>query len=518
MEEQRKNMRDSHPIELNGNDLNINDLYQIAYENKTVKLSESAIARILACRKMVEDKINEGEIVYGINTGIGEFSETVLDDSQIEDFQKYLIYNHSAGIGEPAPIEYVRAAMASRINVHANGNSGCRLEITMTLVEMLNKGVTPYVCQKGSVGACGDLAPMAQIALVLLGEGQAYYNGNLVSGKEAMDLASIPIPGLKARDGLAVINGSNLLTSMSGLFIYKLRNILKHAEIGASMCLDALKANLRPYDERLHKLRGFSGSVRSASAIRKMLIDGDLSTGKLKTKVQDAYSLRSTPQVIGAVHDAESYCSEQVEIELNGVGDNPIFIPEENIQISGANFQGTPVSLPMDMLGAALTMVCVMSERRLNRLNNPALSEGLPAFLTKGAGMFSGLMLSQYTADMQIVEQRMLSAPASIQSIPAAADQEDFVSMGMNTAIKNFQILDNAYGIIGIELMAAAQALDFREHRLGKGVKIARDTIRNHIEHLDEDRPLYDDHNKIKELVKTNEILNEVENCIGEIH
>ena len=518
MEEHYKNISNSKPIILNGKNLTISDLYSIAYNNQSVSLADDSKSKIIFCRKMVEDKINEGEIVYGINTGIGEFSETVLDDSQIEDFQKYLIYNHSAGIGEPAPIEYVRAAMASRVNVHANGNSGCRLEITQTIIDMLNKGVTPYVCQKGSVGACGDLAPMAQIALVLLGEGKAYYKGELMDGAKAMSLADIPIPGLKARDGLAVINGSNLLTSMSGLFIYKLRNLLKHAEIGASMCLDALKANLRPYDHRLHEVRGFSGSIKSASAIRKMMQDGDLATGKLKTKVQDAYSLRSTPQVIGAVHDAEVFCSNQVKIELNGVGDNPIFLPEENIQISGANFQGTPVSLPMDMLGAALTMVCVISERRLNRLNNPALSEGLPAFLTKGAGMFSGLMLSQYTADMQIVEQRILSTPASIQSIPAAADQEDFVSMGMNTAIKNFQILDNAYGIIGIELMAAAQALDFREHQYGKGVKVAKDTIRKHVEHLDEDRPLYDDHDKMKSLVQSNEILEEVENCIGDIH
>ena len=518
MEEHYKNISNSKPIILNGKNLTISDLYSIAYNNQSVSLADDSKSKIIFCRKMVEDKINEGEIVYGINTGIGEFSETVLDDSQIEDFQKYLIYNHSAGIGEPAPIEYVRAAMASRVNVHANGNSGCRLEITQTIIDMLNKGVTPYVCQKGSVGACGDLAPMAQIALVLLGEGKAYYKGELMDGAKAMSHADIPIPGLKARDGLAVINGSNLLTSMSGLFIYKLRNLLKHAEIGASMCLDALKANLRPYDHRLHEVRGFSGSIKSASAIRKMMQDGDLATGKLKTKVQDAYSLRSTPQVIGAVHDAEVFCSNQVKIELNGVGDNPIFLPEENIQISGANFQGTPVSLPMDMLGAALTMVCVISERRLNRLNNPALSEGLPAFLTKGAGMFSGLMLSQYTADMQIVEQRILSTPASIQSIPAAADQEDFVSMGMNTAIKNFQILDNAYGIIGIELMAAAQALDFREHQYGKGVKVAKDTIRKHVEHLDEDRPLYDDHDKMKSLVQSNEILEEVENCIGDIH
>jgi len=518
MEHQGNPIFNSKEVIINGNDLTIAALFDIAYNDRTVTLSEESIKRILSCREMVENKIREGEIVYGINTGIGEFSETILDDSQIEEFQKYLIYNHAAGIGDPAPKEYVRAAMASRINVHANGNSGCRLEITNTLIDMLNKGVTPYVCQKGSVGACGDLAPMAQMALVLLGEGKAYYKDELLDGKDAMNAAEIEIPGLKARDGLAVINGSNLLTAMSAIYIYRLRNLLKHCEVGASMCLDALKANPKPYDERLHKLRGFKGSVKSASAIRKMLSEGDLITGVLKTKVQDAYSLRSTPQVIGAVHDAAQYCASQVEIELNGVGDNPIFIPEENIQISGANFQGTPVSLPMDMLGAALTMVCVMSERRLNRLNNPALSEGLPAFLTKGAGMFSGLMLSQYTADMQIVEQRILSAPASIQSIPAAADQEDFVSMGMNTAIKNFQILDNAYGIVGIELMAAAQALDFRNHKFGKGVIIAKNTIRKYVDHLDEDRPLYNDHNKMKDLVKSDEIIVEIEDCIGDIY
>jgi histidine ammonia-lyase len=281
------------------------------------------------------------------------------------------------------------------------------------------------------------------------------------------------------------------------------------------MCLEALLANLKPYDHRIHKLRGFDGSVKSASAIRNMLSGGDLLTGKLKTKVQDSYSLRSTPQVIGAVHDALEYCEKQVKIELNGVGDNPIFIVKDNVQLSGANFQGTPVSLPLDMLGAALTMVCVMSERRLNRLNNPALSVGLPPFLTKGAGMFSGLMLSQYTADMQIVEQKILSTPASIQSIPAAADQEDFVSMGMNTALKNFQILDNGYGIIGIELMAAAQALDFRDHKFGKGIDAAKKTIRKHVEFLDEDRPLYKDHNTMKDLVESKEIIKNVENKIG---
>jgi histidine ammonia-lyase len=235
----------------------------------------------------------------------------------------------------------------------------------------------------------------------------------------------------------------------------------------------------------------------------------------MKTKVQDAYSMRSSPQVIGAALDAIDYAKSQVEIELNGVGDNPIFLPEFQLTLTGANFQGSPVSLPMDMAGAAITMVCVLSERRLNRLTNPALSVGLPEFLTKGAGLFSGMMLSQYTADMMIVEQRILSMPASTQSIPAAADQEDFVSMGMNTAIKNGQILDNAYGILGIEFMAAAQALDFREFTPGKGVKAAHKVIRKHVTHLDEDRPLYSDHNTMKALVKSGEILEEVEKVIG---
>jgi histidine ammonia-lyase len=237
----------------------------------------------------------------------------------------------------------------------------------------------------------------------------------------------------------------------------------------------------------------------------------------MKTKVQDAYSMRSTPQVIGSAHDACKYAKSQVEIELNGVGDNPIFLPDENITLTGANFQGTPVSLPMDMAGAALTIVCILSERRLNRLLNPALSVGLPAFLTKGAGMFSGMMLSQYTADMLIVEQKILSNPASIQSIPAAADQEDFVSMGMNTAIKNQQILDNAYGIIGIELMAAAQALDFREFKKGDGVTKAWEVIRNHVDFLDIDRPLFNDHNAMAALVKSGKILDEVEKLVGSL-
>ena len=505
-------------IELGNTQLTTEKLVQIARFGEEVTLHPDAIDRIKTCRIMLEKKIQAGEIMYGVNTGIGEFSEVVLDDDQIQDFQKYLIYNHAAGIGDPAPIEYVRGAMAGRINVHSKGRSGCRLEITQTMVDMLNKGVTPFVCQKGSVGACGDLAPMSQIALLMLGEGQAYYKGELLDGKLAMERSGIPIPGLMARDGLAIINGSNVLTAMSAILIYDTNRWFKQAEIACAMSLEALKANMKPYLPKLHEVRGFPGAIRSAKAIRKLVENGDLAENKIKCKVQDAYSMRSTPQVIGAAHDALAYAKSQVEIELNGVGDNPIFFPEDNTQISGANFQGTPVSLPMDMIGISITMVSVLSERRMNRLNNPALNVGLPAFLTKGAGMFSGLMLSQYTADTQIVEQRILSMPASIQSIPAAADQEDFVSMGMNTALKNFQIIDNAYGILGIEFMAAAQALDFREHKFGDGVKIAHQVIRSCVDYLDKDRPLYPDHDRMKELVKSCEILNKVELSLGNLY
>jgi histidine ammonia-lyase len=504
-------------IILDGSGLTIERLVRIARHGEKVELNAQAMERIQACRDMLEEKLQAHEIMYGTNTGIGEFSEVVLSDEQVKQFQRYLIYNHAAGIGDPAPVEFIRGAMAGRINVHAHGNSGCRLEITQTLVEMLNKGVTPVVCLKGSVGACGDLAPMSQIALLLLGEGEAYYQGERLPGKVAMDRAGIPIPGLQARDGLAAINGSNLLTAIGAIHLFDMNRWLKQAEIACAMSLEALLANLKPYDVRLHQVRGFSGAVRSAKSIMKCIQGSDLLTGKIKTKVQDAYSMRSSPQVIGAAHDAIAYAKSQVEIELNGVGDNPIFLPEYRLTLTGANFQGSPVSLPMDMAGAAITMVSVLSERRLNRLTNPALSAGLPDFLTKGAGMFSGMMLSQYTADSLIVEQRILSMPASIQSIPAAADQEDFVSMGMNTAIKNDQILDNAYGVLGIEFMAAAQALDFRDFTPGAGVQAARQVIRKYVNHLDEDRPLYPDHTRMKALVKEGEILEEVEKVVGSL-
>ncbi len=502
------------PVTVTGKNLKVEDVYNVAVNNEKVELHKDAVERIKKCRAFLEKRIEAKEIMYGVNTGIGELVNVVLNEGEIKEFQKYLIYNHAAGIGEPFPVEIVRGAMLGRINVHANGLSGCRPEITQTYVDMLNKGVTPVVCTKGSVGACGDLSPMSQIALSLMGEGESFYQGERMPSSKALEKAGIPVPGLQARDGLSAINGSNVMNAMGCLQVYEIERLLKQAEIAATMSLEALMANLKPYDERLHKLRGFRGAITSAENIKRMIEGSDL-LGKVKVKVQDAYSMRSTPQVIGAARDQLRWTREQVEIELNGIGDNPIFLPDDEVVLTGANFQGSPISVPLDMLGAALTMVCVLSERRLNRLLHPALSVGLPAFLTKGAGMFSGHMLSQYTADMLIVEQRILSMPASIQSIPAAADQEDFVSMGMNTALKNRQIIENAWGILGIEFIAAAQAIDFRDYNVGKGTKAAHAAVRKVVEHLDVDRPLFKDHNNMMACVKKHDVLKAVEAEIG---
>ncbi len=501
-------------LTLTGSELMVEGVVAVARRREAVELHPGAEQRIRACREMLERKLAAGEVMYGINTGIGEFSETRLADEEISDFQRYLVYNHAAGIGAPAPAEQVRAAMVSRVNVHARGRSGLRIEAVRALVDMLNAGVTPYVCRKGSVGASGDLAPMSQIALGAMGEGRAWYGTELLPARDALARAGLTPLVIEARDGLGLINGSNFQNGMNALQLVDIDHWLRQAEIAAAMTLEALNANMKPYDRRVHEERGFPGAVRSAAAIRRCLA-GSATLEAGRKRVQDAYSMRSTPQVIGAAHDAVEYAREQVEIELNGVGDNPIFLADDDQVLTGANFQGTPVALPMEMVGTAVTMVSVLSERRLNRLLNPALSVGLPPFLTERPGFFSGLMLSQYTAGTLIVEQRMLAAPAATGSIPAAADQEDFVSMGMNTSLKNEQILANAYGVLGIEFLAAAQALDIRGHHMGVGVQAAHEVIRRHVPHLDEDRPLFPDHTAMAEVVRSGEILEAVEAAVG---
>lgn len=503
-------------VVLKGKDLTVEDVERIARHHEKVEVAPEAWERIKKCRAMCEEKIAAREVMYGVTTGIGEFSEVVLTAEQTEKYQKYLIYSHAAGIGKPMPEEVVRAAIATRINVHCNGNSGCRPIVTQTLVDMLNKGVHPVMCKRGSVGACGDLSPMGQMALVPMGEGEAFYKGERLPGAEAMKRAGIPIIKYEARDGLATINGSNVINGWGCIMLPEAMRFLKMHDIVAAMTMEALNINTKCLDERLHKARGYPGAITVAANLRKIM-QGSKLLERPGKRVQDAYSLRSTPQVAGAARDSWKYSKKMYEIELNGVGDNPLFFPDDKEVITGANFQGTPLAFALEAMGLGISTVCVLSERRLNRLMNPALSAGLPGFLTKGGGMFSGLMLSQYTACQLVNEQRVLSHPAANGSIPAAADQEDFVSMGMTSAIKTRKILDHAYGILGIEFIAAAQAIDFRDAEPSPASKAAYEVVRSYVDHLDEDRPLFDDNNAISEVLRRGEILEAVEKTVGQL-
>lgn len=500
-----------------GAGMTVEDVVRVARDNEPVELAPEALERIKKCRDLLDRKMAEGAVMYGVNTGIGELAEVRLEPDQLVEFQKYLIYSHAAGYGDPMPQEHTRAAILSRINVHCHGQSGMRPVVTETLAAMLNAGVNPVMCERGSVGASGDLSPMSQMALVPMGEGEAFYQGERLPGKEAMERAGIPTITYLARDGLATINGSNVITGMGCLQIHDAERWLRMTEIAAAMTLEALNANMMAFDERLHVARGYPGAIISARNIRRLTEGSELLDREGK-KVQDAYSLRSTPQVTGGARDSFAFTRSMFEIELNGVGDNPVFFPDEDLVLTGANFQGTPMALALEALGTAVTTVAVLSERRLNRLMNPHLSNGLPAYLTKGAGMFSGLMLTQYTAGALVAESRVLANPAATGSIPAAADQEDFVSMGMTTALKTRTIIDHAYAVVGIELMAGAQALDFlKPSKPGKGSQAAYAAIRQHVTFLDVDRPTFDDINMMAKLVKDNVILDAVEAAIGKL-
>ncbi len=503
------------PFVLDGHSLTIEDVVAIARDRRPIAIHVDAAARINKCRALLERKIAAKEIMYGVNTGIGELSEVVLTPEQVEQYQKYLLYSHAAGCGEPASEENVRAAMLSRLNTHCWGHSGIRLEIVNTQVEMLNRGVTPVVCQKGSVGACGDLSPMAQMALTLMGEGEVFYQGRRIQAKDGLPEAGIPPITFRERDGLAAINGSNFICGMGCLELYDAQCWLKTQEVALAMTLEALNANMKAYDPRIHLVRGYPGAQECAERIRKLTEGSELLKLPGK-KVQDAYSLRSSPQVIGAAREAFQWVRYMLEIELNHCADNPTFFPGEELVLTGANFQGTPMAFALELLGMSVTTVAALSERRLNRMMNPHLSMGLPAFLTKGAGMFSGLMLSQYTAGALVCENRVLSHPAATGSIPAAADQEDFVSMGMTTAIKTRQIIENAWYVVAIELMAAAQAFDFRAPvKPAPATQAAYEVIRKHVRKLDEDRPLHGDINLLAQVAKQGTILQAAQQSIA---
>jgi len=506
-------------VKIDGHSLTIEDVVSVARRSETIQLAEESREKIMRSREVVERLIAKKEKLYGISTGIGELSNVLLSPDQLKEFQRYVVYSHAAGWGDPVAVDDARAAWLSRVNVLSKGYSGLRIVVVSTLIDMLNRGVTPVMCQKGSVGASGDLSPLGQGALVLIGEGEAFYQGQRMSGKQAMDKAGIQPVTFEARDGLATINGSNLVAGMGCLQVFDAEMLIKTSEIAAAMTLEALTPNMLAFDERIHKARGYEGAVESAENVRK-IVEGSEILKQKPQKVQESYSLRSTPQVVGAARDTLKFSRKMFETEINGAGDNPLFFTDEGgICLTGANFQGTPLAFALEYLGIALTTVGALSERRMNRLVNPNLSMGLPAFLTKGAGMFSGMMLAQYTAASLVCENRVLSTPAATGSIPTAADQEDFVSMANTTAMKTKQILKNSFAIFAIELMAGAQALDFRKPlKPGKGTQAAYDAIRTHVTHLDEDRPLYPDIIELSRVVESGEILEAVERVVGKLN
>ena len=505
-------------MKLDGTTLTAAKLSAAARSGEPIEFTREAEERMQRSRDFVEEMFEQGIPAYGTTTGIGELASVLLTPEQAEKLSTYMVYSHASGYGEPVDEEVVRATIITRLNVLAKGVSGVRVEVAKFIAQMLNKGVIP-VMYPASVGACGDLAPLAQAMLVPIGKGEAFYKGERMSGAEALQKAGLEPIEYKIRDGLAVINGSQLIAGLASLEVNDATTLLKTAEIVAALSFEALKAVTMAFDNEILTLRGFAGGITSAANIRK-LIQGSTILGK-QDRVQDAYSIRSTPQVLGTVRDALTYTQKQVEIEINGGADNPLFVPKDDggRYLTGANFQGTPVALPLEMLGMGITTVGVISERRLNRLTNPALNVGLPGFLIEDPGLNTGIMIPQYTAASLVCENRVLCTPAAIGSIPTAGDQEDFVSMGTNTARKTRNIIDNTFAILAIELLAAAQAVDLRIKieggSLGRGTQAAYEVVRKYVSFLEKDRPLYPDIEALSNMVKNGELVEAVENVIG---
>ncbi len=506
---------------ISGDALTVEDVVDVARGYKPVSLSDDARLRMENSRKWVESVLRDGEMrVYGVNTGLGALRDRSLSPDQAGQLTVNMIRSHSVGVGEPAPIDVVRAAMLIRVNTMAKGFSGTRPKVPETLLEMLNKGVHPYVPLKGSVGASGDLAPLSHIALTLMGEGAAFYEGELLPAAEAMKLAGLEpvVPG--AREGLALNNGTAFTTAMASLAVHDAENLVKNAEIALAMSLEALLGAGDAFNEHIHAARGHDGQIKAAWDVRALIRGSDLVDSK--AKVQDAYSLRCAPQVMGAARDALSFARMVVTREMNAATDNPLIFIElerENKALSGGNFHGEPLALTMDLLGMAVAEIGNISERRVFRLLDGTLNEGLEPMLIENSGLNSGLMMLQYTAAALVSENKTLAHPDSVDSIPTSANQEDHVSMCTNAAIHATQILRNVEQVVAIEMITAAQALDLRlrerKAEVGIGTGAAYRTIRDRVPFVDADRTMYEDIVTIAEIVHNGEIVAAVEDALG---
>ena len=506
---------------INGRDLTVEEVIRVCRGYEKVEIAPEAKEAVIKARNYIEKKLEEGAVIYGLTTGFGKFANVVISREEAEQLQKNLIISHTCAMGEPYETRYVRAAMLLRCNALSRGNSGIRLETVQTMIDMLNAGIHPIIPEKGSLGASGDLAPLSHIALALIGLGEVEYKGATVPAAEAMAKEGITPVVLAAKEGLALNNGTQMMTAVGVNVLWDAMHLMKTADIATAMTAEALHGITKAYDHKVHDLRGHQGQKDAAENLRTLLAGSKNAFEVQPSKVQDPYSLRCIPQIHGASRDAIQYVYEAVSRELNAVTDNPIVFPDEDEVISGGNFHGQPMALAFDFLKMAISEFADVSERRAERLINPQLSEGLPAFLTKYGGVCSGFMIAQYAAASMVSENKIYAHPACVDSIPSSGNQEDHVSMGTTSARTAAMVLDNAQKVIGIELAAAAQGIWLRQEigesdisNLAPATKAAYDCIRTVSDPVDEDILMHDELKKFDEMVKDFSILEAVERVV----
>jgi histidine ammonia-lyase len=506
-------------IILNGRDFVLSDLVNIARKQKGIKISKGSESRINKARQLIDLWVKRGERIYGVTTGFGALSEVTISYEDTKKLQKNILFSHAAGIGNHMEDDVVRAMIALRVNDFCRGNSGLRLETIEKLADLLNQGIVPVVPEKGSVGASGDLVPMAHLALVLIGEGEAFVNGERMSGIQALREKSITPLVLEAGEGLALINGTQFMIALGCLALHDALNLCKHADIAAGMSLETLMGTRAAFDPRIHAARPHTGQIKAADNMLRITDNsGIISSHRDCSRVQDAYTLRCSPQVHGASWDAFAYVDNVIQVEMNSSTENPLIFPESEEFLSGGNFHGQPLALACDFLGIAIAELANISERRIERLVNPQLS-GLPAFLVEDGGLNSGFMIAQYAAASLVSENKVLAHPASVDSIPTWANKEDHVSMGSIAARKCRDIVNNTEEVIAIELLCAAQGIDlFTNVKAGDGTLAAYEIIRSKVGYMKEDRILSKDIASVKALLRDGSIVRAVEDKVGGLY
>jgi histidine ammonia-lyase len=501
---------------LTGNDLRIEDVWEVAVHRAPVALADEARGHMEAARALVEQA---AEHTYGVNTGFGRFVSESIPDDQVEELQLRLLRSHACGVGEPYPNEVVRAAMLLRANALAKGYSGARIETVELLIECLNRGVLPRVPARGSVGASGDLAPLAHLALPLVGEGEAWFEGTLQPGAGALAAAGLEPVRLAAKEGLSLINGTQFMSAMATLALVRARRLAQAADLACALSLESLQGSRTSFHPAIHEARPLRGQRDSAANVHRLL-DGSaiIESHRWCDKVQDAYSLRCAPQVHGACRDLLDHVEATVAIELNAATDNPLVLVDEGLVVSNGNFHGQPLAFGLDALAMAVAELANISERRVERLVNPSLSDGLPPFLTVEGGLNSGFMILQYVAASLVSENKSLCHPASVDSIPTSAGQEDHVSMGNAAGLKALQVVANAERALAIELLAGTQAIEFLAPlEPGPGVRATHDAVRELSERVRDDRSLADDIERVAAAVRGGSVVAAAEAAVGEL-